>query len=142
MRASGRVFCSHMAVQSPSTQIGHLKVSSELPEHSVAGGACCPLSLPTTGCADQHATKLLIPIRPRTCGTPRKGHLQSSWNMWSLGFVQKGAISRTFQSHVECRKTIAVLRQPAGRERRGCTQALVTLLLPSTPSSRNISRTR
>ena len=111
-----------MAVQSPSTQIGHLKASSELPEHSVAGGAWCPLSLPTTGCADQDATELLVPIRPRTCGTPRKGHLAKFLEHVELRLCAKGAISRTFQSHVECRKTIAVLRQPVGRERRGCTQ--------------------
>ena len=85
-----------MAVQSPSTQIGHLKASSELLEHSVAGGAWCPLSLPTTGCADQHATELLVPIRPRTCGTPRKGHLAKFLEHVELRLCAK----RRHQSHV------------------------------------------
>ena len=108
----GSVFF-HMAEKSPSTQVGHLKASSEIPEFCVASGAWCPLSPPTTGCADQHATELLVPICPRTCGTCRKGHLAKFLQHVELGLCAKGAISHTFQSHVERRKTIACSANPS-----------------------------
>ena len=111
-------FSSRMAVQSLSTQVGHLKASSEL-------GVLC------------HTRRRAVPTNtppnsssrcPSTCGTPKKGHLAKFFEHVGLGLFAKDAISHTFQSHVECRETIAVLRQPVGRERRGW--------------SHNISRTR
>ena len=66
--------------------------------------------------AKRFSTELLFPRRPRTCGTPKKGHLAKFLEHVELGTCAKDAISHSFQSHVECRKTIAVLCQLVGRE--------------------------
>ena len=58
-------------------------------------------------------------------GRPGRDISQSSWNMWSLGFVQKA-------------KRVVALRHWWLPDR--CS--VPTLMLPSTPSSHNISRTR
>ena len=85
------VFFFRMAEQNLSTQVGHLKASSELPEYSVASGAWCPLSPPSrrravpTNAPPNSSSRYVQEL----AGRAGRDISQSSWNMWSLGFVRK-----------------------------------------------------